>query len=89
MLASANESIVNPSKHHEAPPDNPFDDSAWESATLPHNWAVMEPFPSLERKAFSGLALAILKAKNGESGAIVVSASGTGLLARSVALKAI
>ena len=36
--------------------------------------ADLTPFPSLERKAFSGLALAIVKAKKGESGSFTITA---------------
>jgi beta-galactosidase len=36
--------------------------------------ADLTPFPSLERKAFSGLALVIVKAKKGESGSFTVTA---------------
>jgi len=39
----------------------------------------MAAFPSHDRQAFNGLALAIVRAKRGQSGAIVVSASGDGL----------
>ncbi|KAF1933829.1 glycoside hydrolase family 2 protein [Didymella exigua CBS 183.55] len=53
-------------------------------ATDNGNSADLTPFPSLERKAFSGLALAIVKAKKGESGAVTVTASGTGLQTGSV-----
>ncbi|KZM19541.1 Beta-galactosidase [Ascochyta rabiei] len=57
-------------------------------ATDNGNPADLTPFPSLERKAFSGLALAIVKAKKGESGTITVTASGNGLSAGSVNVKA-
>lgn len=53
-------------------------------ATDNGNPADLTSFPSLQRKAFSGLALAIVKAKKGESGAVTVTASGTGLQAGSV-----
>lgn len=39
----------------------------------------MTAFPSTTRKAFSGLALAIVRSKPGESGSITVSASSSGL----------
>ncbi|XPS94532.1 Beta-galactosidase [Ascochyta lentis] len=57
-------------------------------ATDNGNPADLTPFPSLERKAFSGLALAIVKARKGESGAITVTASGNGVSAGSVTVKA-
>ncbi|KAJ4358875.1 hypothetical protein N0V95_002655 [Ascochyta clinopodiicola] len=57
-------------------------------ATDNGNPADLTPFPSLERKAFSGLALAIVKAKKGESGTITVTASAKGLSAGSVTVKA-
>lgn len=51
-------------------------------ATDNGNPADLTPFPSLERKAFSGLALAIVKAKKGESGSFslnaVASVAGNG-----------
>jgi beta-galactosidase len=37
------------------------------------------PFPSHERKAFSGLALVIVRSKKGQSGAITITAKSTGL----------
>ena len=39
----------------------------------------MTPFPSRDRKAFSGLALAIVRAKRGQSGQIFVIARSDGL----------
>ncbi|HEV8215098.1 MAG TPA: hypothetical protein VGP95_04665 [Gemmatimonadaceae bacterium] len=39
----------------------------------------MEPFPSHERRAFNGLALAIIRAKPGQTGRIVVTASSDGI----------
>lgn len=42
------------------------------------------PFPSLERDAFNGLALAIVRPNRGEKGAITVTASAAGLVAGSV-----
>jgi beta-galactosidase len=39
----------------------------------------MTAFPSLTRKAFSGLTLAVVRANKGATGQIVVSASATGL----------
>lgn len=50
--------------------------------------ADLTPFPSLKRKAFSGLALAIVKAKKGESGTITVTASGDELKKGIVTVKA-
>ena len=40
----------------------------------------MEPFPSHERRAFSGFALAIVRAKPGQPGRIVVTAASDGLV---------
>jgi beta-galactosidase len=39
----------------------------------------MTPFPSKERSAFNGLALAIIRAKRGQAGRIVVTAKSAGL----------
>jgi beta-galactosidase len=39
----------------------------------------MTPFPSKDRKAFNGLAIAIVRARRGQSGQIVVSARSAGL----------
>ena len=44
-------------------------------------------FPSKERRAFSGLALAIVRAKPGASGSMVISASGKGLKGAEVQVK--
>lgn len=46
------------------------------------------PFPSLERNAFNGLALAIVKATKGKSGPITVTASANGLVKGSVVINA-
>jgi beta-galactosidase len=46
------------------------------------------PFPSHNRKAFGGLALAIVKAESGEQGDIIVEAKSNGLAAGRVVLKA-
>lgn len=46
------------------------------------------PFPSLSRKAFSGLALAIVKAKAGSTGEIVIEARADGLSLGQVTLQA-
>jgi len=40
-----------------------------------------EPFPSHERKAFNGLCLVIVRAKAGQAGRIVLTASSDGLRA--------
>lgn len=45
-------------------------------------------FPSLERRAFNGLALAIVKARSGSSGPITVSASAAGMRGAEVTLSA-
>jgi beta-galactosidase len=39
----------------------------------------MTPFPSKDRKVFNGLALLIIRAKQGQSGKIIVSAKSDGL----------
>ena len=39
----------------------------------------MTPFPSKDRNAFNGLALAIVRAKRGQSGQIIVTAKAAGL----------
>jgi len=54
ILPTANDFIADPSKHYVAPAGNPggnvsyvkntYDDSAWESITLPHDWAIKGPF---------------------------------------------
>ncbi|KZM25152.1 Beta-galactosidase [Ascochyta rabiei] len=46
------------------------------------------PFPSPTRKAFSGLALAIIRAKQGSSGEIVIKVTSEGLTAGQVVLTA-
>jgi beta-galactosidase len=48
----------------------------------------MTPFPELRRKAFSGLALAIVRAKAGTKGDIVVEAKSEGLVGGRVVLRA-
>ncbi|KAK1765347.1 glycoside hydrolase [Phialemonium atrogriseum] len=50
--------------------------------------ADMTAFPSLTRKAYSGLALAIVRANAGASGKITVSAAATGLAGAEVTLQA-
>ncbi|KAK2750472.1 hypothetical protein FQN55_002072 [Onygenales sp. PD_40] len=47
----------------------------------------MTVFPSLERNAFSGLALAVVRAKAGESGEITVSAAADGLEGAEVSIQ--
>ncbi len=49
--------------------------------------ADMTAFPSLTRNAFSGLALAIVRAKAGASGPVTVSATAAGLAAGQVTLR--
>jgi len=54
ILPSANPLIADPAKHHARPvmppgvdvafADSDFDDSAWQSVTLPHDWAIAGPF---------------------------------------------
>lgn len=54
ILPSANDFISDPAKHHQRPEGNPgadftfvqqnFNDQAWESVTLPHDWAIQGPF---------------------------------------------
>jgi len=54
VLPTANEFIKDPAKHHVRPKGNPgsnipfvqanFDDSKWETVTLPHDWAIAGPF---------------------------------------------
>lgn len=46
------------------------------------------PFPSKTRKAFSGLALAIVRAKAGSSGEIVIEAKAEGLTVGTITLAA-
>jgi len=50
--------------------------------------ADMTVFPSLTRKAFSGLALAVVRANKGASGEIMISASSSGISGAKVTLKA-
>jgi beta-galactosidase len=47
----------------------------------------MTPFPSAVRKAFNGLALAIVRAHAGSLGVIKVSASGDGLQGDTITVK--
>ena len=52
------------------------------------NAATVEPFQASERKAFSGMALAIVSANRGKAGKIRVTATAEGLLSGSVELTA-
>ena len=52
------------------------------------NAATVEPFQASERKAFSGMALAIVSANRGKAGKIRVTATADGLLSGSVELTA-
>ncbi|KAK0702397.1 glycoside hydrolase superfamily [Lasiosphaeris hirsuta] len=47
----------------------------------------MVPFPSKDRKAFAGLALAIIRANEGTTGTIAVKATGTGVQGGGLILK--
>ena len=47
------------------------------------------PFPSHERRAFSGLALAIVRAKPGQAGRITVTASASGLRAGTATIRTV
>lgn len=54
ILPTANAYIKDPAKHHQRPAGDPgsdfpfvqnnFNDKAWESVTLPHDWAIKGPF---------------------------------------------
>ncbi|KAF2762066.1 beta-galactosidase [Pseudovirgaria hyperparasitica] len=54
ILPDANQYIRDTDKHHARPPGNPganvsfvwndFDDSSWQSITVPHDWAIAGPF---------------------------------------------
>jgi beta-galactosidase len=55
ILPSSNDYIANPSDRHQLPDTEPpgndvaflqkdFDDGAWETVTLPHDWAIAGPF---------------------------------------------
>ena len=54
ILPAANEFIKDPAKHYQRPAENPgrdflfvqagFNDQGWEEVTLPHDWAIREPF---------------------------------------------
>ena len=56
ILPTANNFIKDPAKHYQRPAGNPgsqfafvqknFNDSRWESVTLPHDWAAASPFYS-------------------------------------------
>ncbi len=47
----------------------------------------MTPFPSLERRAFNGLALAIMKAQPGQTGQIAMTAKSEGLATASASIQ--
>ncbi|TMI73091.1 MAG: glycoside hydrolase family 2 protein [Bacteroidetes bacterium] len=54
ILPTANDFINDPAKHHQRPNGNPgsdflfvqnnFNDNAWETVNLPHDWAIKGPF---------------------------------------------
>jgi beta-galactosidase len=54
ILPTGNDFIKDPAKHHVRPEGNPggdfpfvqgdFDDSSWQSVSLPHDWAIAGPF---------------------------------------------
>jgi len=52
------------------------------------NAASLEPFQAKERKAFSGLALLVVRSNRGVSGSIRVQATSDGLTAAAAVLKA-
>ncbi len=64
ILPSANDFIKDLSKHHQRPPGSPggnfpftgaaFDDGAWESVDLPHDWAIKGPFYTEENAVVGG-----------------------------------
>lgn len=64
ILPSANAFIKDPAQHHARPSGNPggdfpfvqadFDDSSWESVTLPHDWAIKGPFFTGENPEVGG-----------------------------------
>jgi beta-galactosidase len=65
ILPSANDFIADSTKHRQRPAEQPanvtfaqssFDDKAWESVNLPHDWAVKGPFYT-ERNAVVGGAM--------------------------------
>jgi len=58
-------------------------------ATDNGNLADLTPFPSLERKVSSDLALAIVRARKGEAGTITMSANGAGLQEGRVVVKSL
>lgn len=71
-----------------------FDDNAWRRLDLPHDWGNgdatnIEGFQSPSRLAFNGLALVIVRAKAGQSGAIRLRATTDGLHSAEVELKAL
>ncbi|KXH35344.1 beta-galactosidase [Colletotrichum simmondsii] len=64
ILPSANDFINDPAKHYERPGSEPsrnvsyasasFDDAAWESVNLPHDWAIAGPFYTEEDPIIGG-----------------------------------
>ncbi|MBN2708359.1 MAG: DUF4982 domain-containing protein [Calditrichaceae bacterium] len=58
-------------------------------ATDNGNPTCMTPFPSHERKAFSGKALAIVRAKKGKSGEIIIVANTSGLESARLTIKSV
>jgi beta-galactosidase len=64
ILPSANPFISNREEWHQRPDGNPgadfpfvqpgFDDSAWQTVTLPHDWAAQEPFQKGNNPEVSG-----------------------------------
>ncbi|PKK46067.1 hypothetical protein CI102_9750 [Trichoderma harzianum] len=64
VLPSANMFIQDPANHHKRPAEEPdvhipyvkasFDDSTWESVSLPHDWAIAGPFYTDDNPIVSG-----------------------------------
>lgn len=64
ILPSGNDFISDPAKHHVRPAGNPggdveyvqktFDDSAWDTVNLPHDWAINGPFYTEEDPIIGG-----------------------------------
>ncbi|GJC96760.1 beta galactosidase [Colletotrichum higginsianum] len=64
ILPSANDFINDPAQHHERPDAEParnvsyaakgFDDGAWETVDLPHDWAIAGPFYTEEDPIIGG-----------------------------------
>ena len=90
ILPAGNDFIKDPAGRHVRPEGNPGEDfpfvlsdfcnSSWERVNL-------VPFPSHQRKAFSGLALVIVRVKPGESGSKAVKAKSPGLQDAQVVVK--